>query len=84
MNAPLLNERDTFLYSILFTPPAAHFTHPWTGCIKLFKCNINKKFNNVMFTKCGTSSNRNRTAVHQFFFTAKSGAGLTQKPQAQF
>jgi len=84
MNAPLLNERDTFQYNILFTFSGAHFTHPWTGCIKLFKCNIYKKDNNVMFTKFGTSGNRNRAAVHQFFCTAKSGAGLPQTLQAQF
>ena len=45
---------------------------------------VNKKDSNAMFTKCEASSNSNRAAVLQFFFTAKSGAGLSQRLQAQF
>jgi len=37
-----------------------------------------------MFIKFETSSNRSRAAVHQFIFTANSGAGLPRTLQAQF
>ena len=79
-----LNEREKFPYNILFILPGVHFAHAWAGCRKLFKCNINKKDNNAMFTKVETPSNRDKAAVHQFFFTAKSGAELPQTLETQF